>query len=1454
MAGNTVYYPLTNPQMGIYYTEKLYPGTSIGNVAATLKIKENLDFDILEQAINELIKNNDALRIKIREIDNEVFQYISQYEYKKIDLFDFSDCDLDKMYKWDTEQTRTPFNIYDSELFYFALLKISESEVGIYSRMHHLISDGWSVVNDGNKILEYYTSISNSQKTVHMEPSYLEFIKREQEYLNSEKFIKDRMFWDNKFDTLSGITTLKPPKTSINDIEAKRKTFVISNKLSNHIRVYCKNNKSSIFSLFISALLIYINRITSKEEIVIGVPVLNRTDAREKQTTGMYVSTIPLMININNEMNFEDFLKVITEEWLSVLRHQKYPYDLILQNVRKKNKSIEKLFDITLSYQNAKFAKKDNPEKQEGRWHFCGYQTESLYIHINDREDDGNIILDFDYHCNLYYLKEIEYIYDHIVRILWHALDNPFKKLYNIDMLSEKEKYKVLYEFNDTKNNYPYNTPVYRLFENQVFMDPKRIAVEQDNKQYTYYELNLMANRLACFLIRNKIKVGDCITIFMERSVETVAAILGVMKAGAAYIPVDPEYPDDRIKYLLSDSDSKFILTHTRLKNRLTHGYNANIINVEKIFFDNCYSGTNPDICNAPEDLAYIIYTSGSTGNPKGSMITHKGLTNYITWANKVYVKNETCNFPLFSSLSFDLTVTSVFTPLISGNKIVIFSGNNITLNLNNIFSDKSIQIVKLTPSHLNIMKGQIKNSSSIKRLIVGGEDFKTELAKSIYMSFDGNIEIYNEYGPTETTVGCMIYKYNYNSDKNTSVPIGMPADNMRIYILDRHLNPVPIGIPGEIYIGGDGVAKGYLNKPDITSKVFLDDPFMKGERIYKTGDLARWFPKGDIEYLGRIDHQVKIRGYRIELGEIENCLLQHQSIKEATVIAREDKNHKAFLCAYIVVKEEVTVADLRRRLLKVLPHFMVPTNYVILKELPLTSNGKINKNELPYPVISDSYEYAAPRNEIEALLVDIWTEILKIDRIGIDDDFFDIGGDSLTIIQTLSYLYKYKLEVKTHDFYECPTIRELSKMVVDIEDDINTEKDDFICNQLKNRPAQNVHIKGQPLTELILSGRLPKLDAAALSYIPGELIYNESQLKYFKDIKSPVLYNYIDTGFGNIGVYALPTFSHSIYSEKNRLIELCNEAIGMAGKMGAKVVSLTGLIPSATNYGYDIMKDFKNNNVKITTGHNTTASAVILSLERLLTESGRIIEDENICFLGLGSVGTTTIKLLLSLMPFPACITLCDIRQKSDHLTNLAKSLTKDYGFEGKIQIVYPDGRKLPEEVYKASLIIGATNIPDLLDINKLRPGSLIVDDSGPHCFSKKDAVLRLRKDGDILFTEGGVLEAEEPMHKMIYLPDSIIGEILERYNHYFLNDNEITGCILSSLLSANNTQLLPVLGSVDVRECCKNYEVLSDLHFKGAKLHCDDYIIPDNCINRFRNKFGCLPEMKGKMFSEKY
>ena len=614
--------------------------------------------------------------------------------------------------------------------------------------------------------------------------------------------------------------------------------------------------------------------------------------------------------------------------------------------------------------------------------------------------------------------------------------------------LSEHEHRSLVIEYNDSAAPYPADKTIVELFEAQVARTPNDEALRLGERSLSYRELDERANQMAAHLRTLGAGPERLVVLYMEHSIEVVCAILGVLKSGAAYAPVDPATtPTERLAFILQDIAEgtaaavapPVLITHSGLVSSLPRDA-AEVVTLDSDFAQiEPYPTSNPKSEASPRNLAYVIYTSGSTGKPKGVLIEHGSLVNYIWWANQKYGQGERLTWPLFSSLAFDLTVTSIFTPLISGGRIVIYreDAGRHGMAVLRVVEDQAVDIVKLTPSHLVMIKDMDLGGTRIRKLIVGGEDFKTELALDITKTFGRRVEIYNEYGPTEATVGCMIHQYHAEKDRGLSVPIGIPAANAGVYILDEHFSPVATGMIGEMYIAGDGLARGYLNRPELTEQKFLTaaDPRQDGGagslRLYKTGDIARWSADGRMEFLGRADFQVKVKGLRIELGEIEARLLAHSGVRECVVDVETGTDR---LVAYYVSEKPLTVAKVRAHLGEALPDYMVPTYVVWLEKLPLTPNGKVDRKALPIPThehVQPVHDFTKPRSEAEQELAAIWTEVLNVEDVGVNDDFFDLGGHSLLAIKLLSRIRdEFETALPIATLFETSTIAGLAEIL----------------------------------------------------------------------------------------------------------------------------------------------------------------------------------------------------------------------------------------------------------------------------------------------------------------------------------------------------------------------------------------------------------------------------------------
>ena len=1055
-------YELTNPQKSIWLTEQFYKGTAVNNICGTVLIDEEVCFDKLAKAINIFIRDNDSFRIHIvLDKDNNAKQYFADFSPRDFSVITLANDE--ELSKLEHKMANVPFNIFDNDLYNLQLFKFNNNKGGFVLNTHHLIADACTAGIVASKIMSIYSSLINNEPIVEKPTSYINYINSEKQYLSSNKFAKDKEYWEDNFKSLFDIASLSTHNLdakSYCNCDAHREVFVLKKKYIEEIESYCKQNNFSLFNFFMAIYALYIGKVCNLKHFVLGTPILNRTTFEEKHTPGMFISTVPFYFNLEGNPTFKDFVTSITVQTIGTFRHQKYPYQEILSYLRKQDSSIPNLYNIMISYQNTKTDKDVSNIKYDVRWTHSDFTSDELDIHLFDMNNYGDLNIAYDYQTSKYTLEDITNIHNRIINIIKQVLEaDSSLELSQISLITPAERDILLCKYNHNRYT-KIDKTVIDLFLEQVKHNPLKIAVSEGKNLLTYEELNSITNNLCAYFAENGIKPKDKICLFLNNSIELVISIIAILKYGACYIPIDVSYPIDRVEYIAQNSGCKRIITNQDYIHKLNFLSNISMIIDEELLASLPQTTTNYNYAKL-HNLAYIIYTSGSTGNPKGVKIAHESLSNYISWANTVYVQNEECNFPLYSSISFDLTVTSIFTPLISGNSIYIYNNSNPELLLKQIVDEKKVQIIKLTPAHLTLLLDCLTSDTIVTKLIVGGDILSKEVCKKISKKVK-NIHIYNEYGPTEATVGCMIYEYNDKDENYASVPIGIPAQNVNLYVLNDDLNLVPFEQRGELYIAGKCLSKGYVKLNATNKQRFLPSPFKKNDKLYKTGDIVTLHSNLIMEYIGRTDFQIKINGFRIEIGEIQSRILKYPNIKDCYVATIEKGPTKA-LCAYYVCDKEhpIILKFLKEYLARYLPTYMLPKYFVSMDSLPLTSNGKIKKDMLPAPSNSEHDMFVAPSGKTEKMLAQIFCNLLNIKKMSASGNFFDYYVDSLIIIKAQTILYNNGVNINTQAFYEYPSIRSLAKFIDNKNEETDSSSDEEVLSSIsdikhKNRKKNN--------------------------------------------------------------------------------------------------------------------------------------------------------------------------------------------------------------------------------------------------------------------------------------------------------------------------------------------------------------------------------------------------------------
>lgn len=757
----------------------------------------------------------------------------------------------------------------------------------------------------------------------------------------------------------------------------------------------------------------------------------------EGHTADPESSIVPVRMNDHSGMRFPEFLNVLKESLIQDLQQVDYP----LHKIVNKEKDVLRKLPVTgmLLEEIQQAAAFD-------------YVLPDLLFSFSA---GGNLTVSIKYNAGKFSHDTVAQIARLYFDLLEKLISGREQDISHISLLAEEDEFQTHYLPEDTAQENVTDDTIISLFEKQAAITPDNIALSEDDHSISYSELERLSDSIAICLQQQKdVQPGDLVGLLLERELYLLPVILAILKAGAAYIPLDPAYPPERVKAIGDDSRFKLLITREKFISPGWQELSCGIMNMDLELVAAQQPATATDattngatgtatfekapIGNAPlairpasHDLAYVIYTSGSTGVPKGVMIEHCALVNYIQWAAKQYTNGEKAGFALCTSISFDLTVTSLFVPLITGNRVFIYEkGDENHLLIEQVMAKDQVEVIKLTPAHLRVIRDsellRYHIPRTIKRLIVGGEQLQTRLARDIYEKYEGKVEIFNEYGPTETTVGCMIHRFD-PKEQFASVPIGVAIQNTQIYVLDAFLQPVAAGVKGELYVAGGGLARGYLGREVLTLEKFIDNPFRKGRKMYRTGDVAIRLPGGKIVFSGRTDDQVKIRGYRIEPDEIGNQLRIHDQINEAVVVAKEKQEDK-YLVAYYTAPQRIGAEVLQQHLRERLPEYMVPQHFVHLDKMPVTINGKLNKKALPDVDMHEANNYIAPETGEEKLMADIWTKVLGIEPIGVTDNFFSLGGDSIKSIQVVSRIESAGYELSINDIFSTRTLQELSQ------------------------------------------------------------------------------------------------------------------------------------------------------------------------------------------------------------------------------------------------------------------------------------------------------------------------------------------------------------------------------------------------------------------------------------------
>jgi amino acid adenylation domain-containing protein/non-ribosomal peptide synthase protein (TIGR01720 family) len=1030
--------PLSFAQQRLWFLDQLEPNSSRYNIFGAGHLKGALNVDALKYSVNEIVRRHEALRTTFALVDGEPVQIIAgvlDLGLPVIDLSGPQERQAAEVQRAIDAEAQRPFDLAAGPLFRASVIRLASDEHILLLAMHHIVSDGWSLGVLMKELVTFYKAHSDPTAPLpdELKIQYADFARWQREWLTEDVLNEQLVFWK---DQLQAVPVLDlptdRPRPPVQTINGSYRRQILPRALAASISSLSQSAGVTVYMTLLAAFQVLLSRYTNQEDIAVGSPVAGRNRAETEDLIGYFVNTLVMRTDLSGNPSFRDVLGRVRDVALGAYTHQDVPFERLVDGLKvERDLSRTPLFQVMFILQNAPSEVVELPGLTIRPMEYeLGTAKFDLSLLMMDQPE--GLLCHLEYNSDLFDAETVERMLKNFQILLEGAINNADTPIAELPILSETERHTILSVWNDTAHVSEVKERIHEMFEQQAHLIPDALAVTSGANTLTYGELNCLANCLAHRLQRFGLQPDSLVAVMLEKSADLVVALLAILKAGAAYVPLDPEYPTDRLAFMIADSDASVLLTEQRMLDRL------GATDIEVLCLDRDWaeisreSSSNLKVPVEPHHLAYMIYTSGSTGTPKGVEIEHAGLLNLVEWHRQAYKITHQDRATLIASPSFDASVWELWPYLASGASVHIPDEDTrmSTPKLLEWLTSSGITISFLpTPLAETMLADELPLQMPLRALLTGGDRLHQVRARPLPFT------LVNHYGPTENTVVATCCEVDPLKPNAIAPPIGRPIPNTQVYLLDKFLQPVPIGVAGEIFIGGDSLARGYHKRPELTREKFVRNPFSTkpDSRLYRTSDLARYLPDGQIEYLARTDQQVKIRGFRIELGEIEAALCRHPAIKESVVLAREDAPGDRRLVAYVVPtvgKEAFSTADLRSYLADTLPSHMIPSAFVLLKELPQTANGKVDRSALPAPEQNRAElngSFVPARTVVEETLADIWAKVLKIDKVGVKDNFFELGGDSILSIQIVSRANQAGLKFTPKQLFQNQTIAGLA-------------------------------------------------------------------------------------------------------------------------------------------------------------------------------------------------------------------------------------------------------------------------------------------------------------------------------------------------------------------------------------------------------------------------------------------
>ncbi len=1029
--------PLSFAQQRMWFLYQLESQSPFYNESLQLRVAGLLNVEALQQSVNKIIRRHEILRTTFPAVDGKPLQVIFPSLAMNIPVLDLQGLEESEVQQIVTKEARQPFDLSNGPLLRVTLLRLGPESHVLVLIMHHIITDGWSMgilIQELSSLYQTFT-LSSPLLLPELPIQYADFAVWQRQWLTEEIQKQQLNYWKQQLANAPPLLELPTdkPRSPVQTFSGATQKFQIDQNLSKQIKTFSQQSGATLFHTLLAAFVVLMFRYSGQDDICIGSPIANRNRREIESLIGFFVNTLVLRNQIDGNPSFNEFLSQVRQVATSAYTHQDVPFEQVVEALQpERSLSYNPLFQVVFVLENFLLDTLELPDVTLTP-QFVERGTSQFDLTLAVWETKAGLIGSWEYNSDLFEPDTIARMTSHFQTLLVAIIANPHQPIGELPLLNQQEQHQLLMEWNDTYTPYPKSKCIHQLFEEQVEKTPNAVAVVYEDESLTYQQLNERANQLAHYLqtlgVGAEVLVGICV----ERSPLMIIALLAILKAGGAYVPLDPAYPQERLAYMLQDAKVPVLLTQQELISQLPQTQARVVcLEMDSKVISTC-SQENPTSKVSVDNLAYVIYTSGSTGQPKGVAVIHQAVnrlvcnTNYINLTAKHRVAQA-------SNATFDAATFEIWGALLHGARVVGIAKEVLLAppELATQLRQQEIDVLFVTTALFNQLTSQVPGIfKTLETVLFGGEAVDPTTVRAI-LQHEPPKRLLHVYGPTENTTFSSWYLVQKVPDKATNLPIGCPIANTQIYILDRHLQPSPIGIPGELYVGGDGLARGYLNRTELTEKSFIQNPFndYNCDRLYKTGDLARYLPDGNIEFLGRIDSQVKIRGFRIELSEIEAILTQHPLVRDAVAIAREDKPGVKSLAAYIIPElTQPTSNELRLFIKSKLPNYMVPASFTVLEALPITPNGKVDRRALPVPEFEfdESTGFVSPHTHTQEVLAKIWREVLVLKQVGIHDNFFELGGDSIIGIQIVARANQAGLKLTPKQLFQHQTIAELA-------------------------------------------------------------------------------------------------------------------------------------------------------------------------------------------------------------------------------------------------------------------------------------------------------------------------------------------------------------------------------------------------------------------------------------------